>query len=514
MQEIFNQALALHQQGKLAQAENIYRQILDKAPGQPVICAQLSLLLQQAGKLPEAFSFAKKAIEALPEEHEVALQGAGLAVQLGHNQQAETWLKQALQLKPKHEKALEQLAGVLIGNHKEKDALGVCKSLIKVSPKNANAYNLKGLALSRLGEGEKGYSCFQKSLKLNPGQIAVIRNLILYGKGRKEPLLESIIPQLEKSFSQQTQAPAVQMNVAYILSMYYERSKKTDKSFMYLKMGNDIARKGVNYQHSQTENDFKAILNAFDEGFLNEVKGAQLSDDSPIFILGMPRSGTTLIEQIISSHSQVEAEGEILDLRESFRTHGEILNSDISADDKASACVAVMTAYLDKLRARQKATYFTDKMPYNFMFVGLILTVMPNAKVIHCTRDPLETCFSIYKQNFSGSPAYTNDLTELGQYYIAYKDMMKHWQNLFGDRIYEANYEAMVDNSEHQINNLLAFCHLEPEGGCFEFHKNKRAVRTASVAQVRQPIYKDAKRASAPYEKYLAPLIEVLQNVD
>ncbi|WP_197479764.1 sulfotransferase, partial [Oleiphilus sp. HI0132] len=158
--------------------------------------------------------------------------------------------------------------------------------------------------------------------------------------------------------------------------------------------------------------------------------------------------------------------------------------------------------------------YFTDKMPYNFMFVGLILTVMPNAKVIHCTRDPLETCFSIYKQNFSGSPAYTNDLTELGQYYIAYKDMMKHWQNLFGDRIYEANYEAMVDNSEHQINNLLAFCHLEPEGGCFEFHKNKRAVRTASVAQVRQPIYKDAKRASAPYEKYLAPLIEVLQNVD
>lgn len=510
MQEIFNQANALHQQGHLQQAEKIYRQILEKAPGQPVVCARLSLLLQQSGKLPEALSLIETALKELSQEFEVLMQGANLAVQLGENLKAEDWLRKALALKPKNERALEQLTGVLIGNHKEKEALEMSKALLKVSPKNANGYNLKGLALSRLGDTDKGYTCFQKSIKLNPSQVAVIRNLILYGKGRKEPLLEQIIPQLEKTFASQSQPLPVQMNVAYILSMYYERQKNTDKTFMYLRMGNDLAKKAAPYNHAQTVAQLSQMKRVFNNEFLSAIDGKQLEDDSPIFILGMPRSGTTLIEQILSSHSKVKAEGEIVDMRDSFAKHESLFDEEKSYEEKAEVCRVLMENYVNGVRERQKADFFTDKMPYNFFFIGAILSAMPNAKVIHCTRDPIETCFSIYKQNFAGNHAYTNDLKDIGRYYKSYQELMAYWGELFGDRIYEANYEKMVDDSEAEIGKLLQYCGLDEEAACFEFHKNKRAVRTASVAQVRQPIYNDAKKASGPYEKHLKPLVEEL----
>jgi hypothetical protein len=153
-------------------------------------------------------------------------------------------------------------------------------------------------------------------------------------------------------------------------------------------------------------------------------------------------------------------------------------------------------------------------MPYNFMFLGLIALALPNAKIIHCTRDPLETCFSIYKQNFSGSHAYSTDLVGLGQYYNLYKTLMAHWQSLFGDQIFEANYERIVDDSAVEIGKLLEFCSLVKEPACFEFHKNKRVVRTASVSQVRQPIYRDSIKASTPYLEYLKPLINTLESGD
>lgn len=512
MQELFNQAQSLHQQGQLPKAELIYRQILEKVPGQPLVCSRLAMLLQQSGRVGEALPLVKIAIEALPQEFDLLMQGVGIATPLGENLIAEQWLRQAIELKPKNAQAHEQLAGVLIACHKEKEALQSCKTLIKLAPKNANAYNLKGLALSRLGDTDKGYSAFQKSLKLNPGQIAVIRNLILYGKGKKEPLLDTLIPQLEDKVALPQQAPAVRMNIAYILSMYYERAKNTSKAFRYLKLGNDINRQSNPYEHKQTEAQFALLSQAFNQALLSEIQGKGLGDASPIFILGMPRSGTTLIEQILSSHSEVGAEGEIIDLRDSFAKHESILNAQLPIERRVDECLVAAREYIARVRERQSNRYFTDKMPYNFMLVGLILAALPKAKIIHCTRDPLETCFSIYKQNFAGSHSYTNELTELGLYYNSYRGLMSYWQSIADGRIYEANYESMVDDSEQEIARLLEYCGLEPEAACFEFHKNKRAVRTASVAQVRQPIYKDAMKASAPYAKHLAPLIEQLDK--
>jgi tetratricopeptide (TPR) repeat protein len=512
MQDQFNQAQHCHQSGQLSQAEAIYRELHASEPLQAMVNLRLAQLLQQTNRQAEALPFIRVAIDGMPGQLELLLLGVSISTQLGDNKTAETWLRRAVQIQPDNIKVNEQLAGVLISNYKEKDALEACKRLIKLDPKNANGYNLKGLALSRMGETDKGYKCFQKSVRMNPGHIAVIRNLILYGKGKKEPLLASLIPQLEQNIAKNNQPVAVQMNMAYIISMYYERQKNTDKAFQYLKLGNDLNRQTSPYQQALTDEQFQLLANAFDESFKQEFKGRGIDDSAPIFILGMPRSGTTLVEQILSSHSRVEAEGEIVDLRNQFEKRQQIVDSDISTDDKVQACIDVAQAYVGDVKARRSAEFFTDKMPYNFMLVGLIALAMPHAKIIHCTRDPLETCFSIYKQNFAGSHAYTNNMAELGQYYKSYEALMSHWLDLFGAQIHEVNYEKMVENSEQEINGLLAYCRLSEEPACYEFHKNKRAVRTASVAQVRQPIYKDAMKASAPYEKHLAPLIAALQS--
>jgi len=171
-----------------------------------------------------------------------------------------------------------------------------------------------------------------------------------------------------------------------------------------------------------------------------------------------------------------------------------------------------MEDYLRSVRGRQEAPFFTDKMPYNFMLIGLIAAVLPGARIIHCTRDPMETCYSVFKQNFSGAHAYTNDLEELGAYFNAYQSMMQVWDERFPGRIIEANYERMVADQEAETERLLVACGLALEPQCLAFHKNKRAVRTASVAQVRQPIYKDALKASAPLSEQLAPLKNTLEG--
>lgn len=512
MQDLVNQALGLHRAGRLEEAEAIYKKVLAEEPKHPAALARLAILLGQKNLPIESFNYFTQAIEVIPNEFDLLVQGADIAAQAGENQAAEAWLSKAIVLNPNEPSLKEKLVGVFIGNHKEKQALELVKEVIKLNPQSANAYNLKGLALCRLGDTDKGYKGFQKAVKMNPGQLGALRNLLTYGKGKKEPLLDQIVPQLEQQLRQPNMAPATKLNVAYIVSMYYDKQKMPQQMFKYLKLGNDLTRNTYQYQHQDTVALFEQMKQAFSPEFIKFCQGKGLDDVSPIFILGMPRSGTTLIEQILSSHSKVEAEGEITDLNQALEDQSAILfNPDTSNEDKLAACIKVGEAYLAAVRSRNNAPMFTDKLPYNFISVGAIAVALPNAKIIHCTRDALETCFSIYKQNFSGAHMYKNDLKELGQYYKAYEDLMAYWNEVLPDQVYEASYEKMVDYSESEIPTLVERCGLEMEAACLGFHKNKRAVRTASVAQVRQPIYKDAKKASTPYKDMLAPLVDALQ---
>jgi tetratricopeptide (TPR) repeat protein len=518
MQALFDEASKLHQLGKLDEAEIRYREILSQQAENAVVCARLALILIRTRRAREALPLFSVAINAIPNDPELLNQAVNVASQLGENAYAEKWLRLLLELKPSEVKLVEQLAGVLIANHKEHEALELTKQLLKHNPQNAAAYNYKGMALSRLGEGDKAYKAFTKAVQINPGQIGVIRNLIIHGKGKKDVVLEQIVPQYEQRLLAGGLEPAARMNIAYVLSMYYEKRGKSTESFVYLKQGNDLNRANYTYSHEQTKQQFSNLRTGFTASFVKHIEPISIQDEAPIFILGMPRSGTTLIEQILGSHSQVQAEGELQMMRTQFEQYGDTVLGSGSASTRAESCITAVKGYLSAVRTMQTQRgdtllpIFTDKMPYNFMLLGYIASALPNAKVIHCTRDPLETCFSIYKQNFSGSHAYTNQLDELGKYYNLYQQLMTFWKTQLPGRIYEANYEAMVNDSETEIERLLKHCGLDMETDCLMFHKNKRAVRTASVAQVRQPIYRDAMKASKPYAKELQVLSDVLSR--
>jgi Flp pilus assembly protein TadD len=520
MQQQFEQASQLHQQGRFAEAEKIYGALLGDEPQHPVINARLAMVLVQTKRAREALPLFAKAITQLPNDIALIKQASNVAAQLGENVYAENWVRQLLEKHPDDMALAAQYVGILIATHEEQKALDLVNSLLKKQPQNAQLLNFKGMCLSRLSEGDKAYKYFEKALRANPGQVGVVRNLIIHGKGKKQPLLEEIIPQYEQRLRQPGLAEEAKMNIAYVVSMYYDQKGDSAKSFEYLEAGNRINRSQYHYSHAETQKVFSQIIGALTPDLEEACASlAPIPDgEAPIFVLGMPRSGTTLIEQILSSHSRVGAEGELQVLSDCFQRDTDLIVSSEPVLERAKALQSVFTAYLSQVRAMQSQRdeglpeFFTDKMPYNFMMAGFIAVALPRAKIIHCTRDPLETCFSIFKQNFAGTHSYKNDLRELGMYYNLYRQLMDLLEQKFPGRIYEANYEKMVADSEGEIERLLAHCGLALESACLMFHKNKRTVRTASIAQVRQPIYKDAVKASKPFEAQLSPLIEVLKN--
>jgi hypothetical protein len=237
-------------------------------------------------------------------------------------------------------------------------------------------------------------------------------------------------------------------------------------------------------------------------------------DRTPIFILGMPRSGTSLAEQILASHPDVHGAGELGDLRKVLAsvksTEEESLSGMVPAallDLDASAFSDLGQKYIARIRGYSAdAKYITDKMPHNFMQIGLIRTILPNARVIHCTRDPMDNCLSIFKKPLANHHAYSNNMSELGQYYGLYRNLMDHWSETLPGFVYDHSYEELIKSEKEQVSRLLEFCGLDWDDACLEFHKTRRKVRTASNAQVRRPIYTDSVQLWKRYEKQLEPL--------
>ncbi|MCP4023282.1 MAG: sulfotransferase, partial [Desulfobacteraceae bacterium] len=267
---------------------------------------------------------------------------------------------------------------------------------------------------------------------------------------------------------------------------------------------------------------FNKIKQVFTPDFFSIYGDCGIQDKTPVFIVGMPRSGTTLVEQILASHHLVFGAGELENL-----THcvGQFSLLEISKNDPNSISEnkkqlnQAGRKYLESLRAVGKeAAFITDKMPQNYLQIGFIKTILPNAKVIHCVREPMDTCFSIFKHLFPGVSSqqvvhpYAYDMEELGRFYHYYNDLMAHWQRVLPGFVVDIKYENMVSNQEKETRRLLEFCGLEWDDSCLTFFKTRRKVSTASAEQVRQPIYRDSVFRWKLYEKHLVPLQKVVRN--
>jgi hypothetical protein len=303
----------------------------------------------------------------------------------------------------------------------------------------------------------------------------------------------------------------------FSIAKVLEEQKDFSNAFYYLKKGNDLKRNTINYGSKQTLSLFEQLKFQFDIELLSELVSEKSDALSPIFIIGMPRSGTSLVEQILASHENITGGGELeTSLQLLF---GELPKlTKVSWQDSLALLNPQIISHLKNIYIEKhaglvnKTKHFTDKLPFNFALVGFLMIIFPKAKFIHIYKHPLDSCLSCYKQLFTGGQEYSYQLDELASYYQEYVTMMKHWNAINTDNILNVSYEELVELPEENISSILKFLNLPWQEDCLQFQKSKRIVKTASSGQVRQGVYTSSVTRWKNYRKDLLPLIEVLSE--
>ena len=318
---------------------------------------------------------------------------------------------------------------------------------------------------------------------------------------------------MESLYSKSDLHPLHQINLCFSLAKVYEDLDNQDNFFKFLNEGNALRKKELGYDIIQSQNVHSTIVNLFSskQSLINKPKDKP--SISPIFIVGMPRSGTSLVEQIISSHHEVYGAGELLTLRKVIDPIlVKYLNNNKYKVTKKDYLL-IREQYLDSLSNLNVSNkIITDKMPVNFRLIGFILSAMPEAKIIHIKRDARATCWSNYQQYFSNGNGFSFDQEDLVKFYALYSEMMDFWHKLFPNKIYDISYEELTKNQKKETQKLLNYCELDWDENCLEFHKNVRGVVTASKAQVRKKMYQGSSEAWKKYESNLKTLTEGLKS--
>jgi tetratricopeptide (TPR) repeat protein len=384
---------------------------------------------------------------------------------------------------------------------------------LKIKPENPRVFLSLGHALKTIGEREKSEAAYQNTIKYFPSSGEAywsLANLKTYEFSNKE------IANMELSLKRNMhQNELIQMHFA--LGKAYESNKQFNKSFKHYKEGNWQQRKQISYNAEDYKISIDEMINFFENNNNILDLKAEAGSDEPIFILGLPRSGSTLIEQILASHSLIEGTQELPNIMAISRDIKLIDQKNGYPDNllklNQSSFDELGRKYIDETKwARSSKPFFIDKMPNNFFHIGLIKLILPKAKIIDARRNPMDACFSCFKQYFAKGQHFTYDLDDIARYYKDYVRLMDYWNKLFPDEIFTIQYEQIIENPNDRISDLLEFCNVKFEDNCLNFHKSKRAVKTASSEQVRQPMYKTGINYWRNYIKNLDVLLEHFPN--
>ena len=403
-----------------------------------------------------------------------------------------------------------------IGSHEK--ALGAAEEAAKSIHDNTEELGkidlLRGHALKILGRRSESEQAYRDCILNTPGNGAGWWGLADF-KDYKFDQVDKLT--MKEIFENEEYEPGQRCQAAFALAKAYEGDNDFDKSFIWYKKANDL-RPNLNFNQTDHQKFCKRIIKGFDFDTLKNQASEQADTPTPIFIIGMPRSGSTLIEQILSSHSQIEGTMELMTLPNLERKM--IISGGLKFDKKypesfkhfnKAQLADFGKAYLDQTSIyRKDKPYFIDKLPPNFERIGIIHKILPNAIIIDARRHPLACGFSIYKQHFAGGHEYSYDLNNIGFYYNCYLSVMDHFNQMIPEKIFLMEYEKNIQNTEAMTRKLLDHIGLEFEPGCLEFYKNKRAVRTASSEQVRKPIYTDSLNEWKNYEEQLLPLRDAI----
>ena len=374
------------------------------------------------------------------------------------------------------------------------------------------AHNNLAAVYQEQGRIEEAIASYKQALVLNPDYANARRHLAILSPEQEQ------VPIIEKLLTRPSIFDDDAVHLHYALGNIYDVNEFHEQAFDNYRKANVLRRKTLSYDPNGHAAYVDSLLDTYTEQYFKETIGYGVDSTVPVFIVGMPRSGTTLVEQIISFHPQIHGAGEL----------SLILNCETAIANRIDSpsaypeCMRLVTSsgvhdladqYLEYLGTSSRSEVrIVDKMPDNFLRLGLIKTLFPNARLIHCRRNALVTCLSIYFQYFQTGNEYAFDLEELGRYYLDYERLMQHWRSINLPGLFEVQYEDLVTNQEIVSKQLIEHLGLEWDSRCLEFYKNERPVKTSSVMQVRRPIYTESIAKWKKYENHLGPLISILQQ--
>lgn len=388
-------------------------------------------------------------------------------------------------------------------------AIELMEFALKKFPNEAQFWSNLAVLHAGTNHKDKAIECFQKALELAPRELQLHENIaeIKSYQSKDDPH----IAEMEQCLTQALGTP-LEANLAFGLARAFEKLKDYQQASHYYRQGNDIEARRRPYQHDSDLELAESIKVKFNTEFVRACKANGNSDPTPIFIVGMPRSGTSLAEQILASHSKVYGAGELEFVKECMAHGVGIINGKLTKVIELlepDLIEPIAQNYLQRIRDfSNEAKYIVDKMPHNFRYVGLIHCLFPNAKIINCQRQKQDVFLSNFKTHFLANLSYSTNLNTCKQFYQIYENMMAYWHQLLPGVIYDLHYEKLIDNPEEETKNLLQYCDLPWQDQCLKFHQAERVVRTSSYLQVKQPLYSTSKDSWKNFEPYLPELTD------
>ena len=501
-QEHLQSIISLFNQGQLQQALSESSQLLERFPNSVILYNIAGACNAGLMQFDAAINNYKQALKINPDFADAYNNMGNALKDKGDSEAAIESYKQALKIKPNYAQAYNNMGNALNNKGDSKAAIQSYKKALKIKPDYAHAYNNMGNALSEKGDLEVAIQSYKQALKIKPDYVQAYNNIgiALKDKGNLEAAIESYKQALKikpdyaevyrnlsnihrykehdeyflkmQSLCQSSSVSDEQRcHLNFALSKASEDLNEVGQSFNYLKIGNELRKKILSYDIKKDIELFSQLKKSYPSIALQSV--VESSDLKPIFILGMPRSGTTLVEQIVSSHSEVTGAGELSYVS---KFGGPTARGAIKPN--AKMILDFRQRYIEALKKRSDGrSIVTDKMPQNFLYVGLIFSAFPDAKVIHVNRDPAATCWSNYKHYFIDKGlGYCYDLDDTVTYFGLYTDLMQFWLGHYGDRIYNINYDNLTMNQDDETRKLIEYLELEWENDCLSPQHNKRSV--------------------------------------
>ena len=538
--------------GRLNEARRHYDQAIGLNPTYSEAHSNLANLLNELGEAEAGLVEARQAIELNPRNADAYLNAAAIALGQKRPSEALRWIDNVLSFAPHHPGALiararvareednleeaehfarlavaaaeqssdahEVLAQVLQGQEKTDEALALydkAAGLPTAVPETPLVS--KAVMLMEIGRTQDSAAVFDQALAINPRSANVWFNRC---ELKKFTAADPDIARMEAVLAaadSQGMGPADLTLLRFALGKAWLDAGDGERAFAHLAEGNRLKRQTIDFDVEATRNWLADIALSFTPEYLARFAGLGASEDMPIFVLGMPRSGTTLVEQILASHPAVHGAGELKILQGMV---DRISGQDLAPFGYPQLLSRLLPEDLPRLGRHYVERIgvlahgrprVVDKMPANFLYAGLIHLILPNARIVHCRRDPVDTCLSCYTKLFQGEQKFSYDLRELGRFHGAYQALSAHWRRVLpADRFMDIDYEAVIDDLDGEARRLVAFCGLDWDDACLAFHKTRRSVRTASVNQVRQPIYRASVGRWKPFAAHLGPLLDAL----